>query len=185
MEKDESIFFEKWLLDKNTDPDTGRKIQINSNNWNRLNKRFFSICQKYNFPNYIDLGDAWLSALKMVNSNKIVFPLEGNKPFIEKWSETKLEQSKIYLLDPKYFKTNWGLLTGKINDIIIIETGENTLKDMLKESTFTVETSSGRIQYYFKWEDKYLNFDKDNTLNNLGIKIISNNDYALLPGSVE
>ena len=112
--------------------------------------------------------------LQWYDLGKIVVPLtskgdgcpnDGKSTCIKEWQKTTLEQTKKYLENSKFKNHNWGILTGEVNSIEIVDLDvakENQLSGVEYLSNFIrkngidckhiVMTGSGGYHLYFKWD---------------------------------
>jgi hypothetical protein len=152
---------------------------------------------------------AWHHAKEWFDLGFIVVPLhskgdgsqnDGKYPCVKEWQKTTLEQSKMYLAKPYYKKNNWGLLTGKVNGLWVVDldlaknnqlSGIDYVMDFMNkyniQCNYMVETGSKGYHLYFKWdEQKHLSLFAGLTIEGkkYGIDVRSDGGQIVLPGSL-
>lgn len=132
------------------------------------------------------------------SNNLITIPIEisfdnstKNLKFPKKWSSIKtIEESKDLFESYKLYKSV-ALLTGKINNITVIDIDNmkswNTLKIVLPDNTLRVQTNRG-LHLYFKYEESLKTLSNIiegiDVRNDGGNIIIPPSEYALSDGKV-
>jgi hypothetical protein len=151
---------------------------------------------------------SWDYAKEWFDLGKVVVPLstkgdgapnDGKFPCVIEWQKTTLEQSKTYLSAPTHKNKNWGLLTGKLNNLFVVDldiakenqlSGVEYLLDFMIENDIKcnhmVRTGSGGYHLYFKWDQqKHLPLFAGLEINGkkYGIDVRSDKGQIVMPGS--
>jgi hypothetical protein len=151
---------------------------------------------------------ARMHAKEWFDIGKIVVPLVSNKdgkdndgkyPCVQEWQETTLEQSKKYLEKTWYKNNNWGLLTGKVNGLYVLDldmakenqlSGVSYVLDFMEKNgiqcNYMVKTGSGGRHLYFKYDEKihlkqFAGLEIEGK--KYGIDVRSDGGQIVLPGS--
>jgi hypothetical protein len=131
------------------------------------------------------------------NYNLISIPILTNskKPIIKEW------QNSTKTIHPQYINENIGILTGKVNNITVIDIDvkdnglvfwkqlllKNNIQNFKDLNTPLVKTASGGLHYYFKYNKDLPNINKfkiNNNNNKIGIDIINDKKQVIAPPSI-
>jgi len=133
------------------------------------------------------INDKWIEFY--TKFNLIIIPLlpRSKRPFIKEWQ--KIIQSKKITGNQ-----NFGLLTGRINNITVIDidrkdnglkTWRSWIKKYGKIDTPTVKTGNEGYHYYFKYNEKLHNrLNIKINGNRIGIDIKGNGGQVVVPPSI-
>ena len=132
-----------------------------------------------------------------MNTKAKILLQQNSKLPVNKWSD----KANWILERPKNSTNNIGIITGKVNNIIVVdidvkdeglEEWQLYVKQHGNPNTYTVKTPSGGLHYYFTYisadeNDNYLieNYLKNSTkFRGKGIDIRSNGGYIVMPPSI-
>ncbi len=120
--------------------------------------------------------------------NYISIPMIDKKVLIPNW------QNKKETIIPNYINSNIGILTGKINNLLVLDidikdNGMKAWNEIIKLNpifkTPTVKSPGGSLHYYFKYNNKIPNMNRI-LINNkkIGWDIKSNGSIIVSPPSI-